>query len=756
MKTRLLSALLALTLAPAAHAAELIGYASMPADTFAEGPASGQYDGGVRAATPRFPSQPVQGFSGVQFGPNGTFLFLPDNGFGAKANSADYLLRVYRMNATANTAAGGAGTLTPASFISLRDPDRKVPFVLVNESTPERLLTGADFDVESLVAAPDGTLWIGDEFGPYLLHFDATGKLLEAPYATPNFETFATLSGKAPIVIGHRGSSGTRPEHTLAAYQAAIDAGADFVEPDLVVTRDGVLIARHEPILASVDANGKVTEATTDVADHPEFKDRLTTKTLDGVTVRGYFAEDFTLAELRTLRAKERLPQLRGTAFDGQFTVPTLEDIITLVKDVEARTGRKIGIYPETKHPTYFLTEGKHADGTPINVNLGQKIVDTLVKTGFTDPNRVFIQSFETANLRELATKILPAAGLKVPLVQLINGGGAPYDFTASGDKRTYADLVTPDGLKGIAAYAQGAGPNKALLFTADKNTLKPTAFVRDAHAAGLQVHPWTVRAEPAYLPAAYAGDVEAEFRDLIRAGVDGYFTDFPAIGTRVRAQYTTPEVRSPQNPALLAAGTSPGAPSAANLNRSKGYEGLALSADKTRLIALLEGTVAGDPDGTLRLNTFDLKTRTFTGLAGRYRLENPAHAIGDLTAVNDHEYLVIERDEASGSDAKFKKIYKIDLNQRDAGGNVQKTELVDLLNLRDPRGLAPSTQAGVFSFPFVTIEDVLVLDQNTILVANDNNYPGTGGRGKDVKDDTEVLWIKLDAPLTVAPGVGR
>src|SRR5919109_4396838 len=279
-----------------------------------------------------------------------------------------------------------------------------------------------------------------------------------------------------PIVIGHRGASGYRPEHTLAAYRLAAEMGADYIEPDLVATKDGVLVARHENEIGG----------TTDVANHPEFAGRRTTKTIDGVEVTGWFTEDFTLAELRTLRARERLPDLRpdNTAFDGLYQVPTFQEVIDLAK----RAG--VGIYPETKHPTYFDS---------IGLSLEEPLVATLNANGYRGRNApVFIQSFEVANLKELNRRT------RVPLVQLIDETGAPYDFVAAGDPRTYKDLITPAGLAEIATYADGIGPSKNLIVPRDAagNLQEPTTLIRDAHRAGLKVHPWTFRRENDFLPA--------------------------------------------------------------------------------------------------------------------------------------------------------------------------------------------------------------------------------------------------------------
>jgi glycerophosphoryl diester phosphodiesterase len=391
---------------------ELVGYAELPADTFAEGPASGEFTGaGGKEAAARFEGQPVQGFSGIQFGEDGSYWLLSDNGFGSKYNSIDYQLRINNLTLEPKTSDGGEGTITLNNAIILSDPDKHIPFYIVNEFTPERILTGFDFDIESFVVANDGTLWIGDEFGPFLLHVDATGKVLEPPFSTPDF------------------------------------------------------------------AEGK----------NPE--------------------EDF---------------------------------------------------------------------------------------------------------------------------------------------------------------------------------------------------------------------------------------------------------VQSPQNPALMANVPNPGEPSPATLKRSQGFEGMAMSPDKTKLYPMLEGTVVGDPEGTARIYEFDVATKAYTGIVGLYQFEDPANAIGDFAVINDSEFLVIERDGASGAEAKTKHVYKIALSQQDENGIVEKALVADLLQISDPNNLAPSTQEGVFSFPFVTIEDVLVLDANTILVANDNNYPGTGGRGEELKDNNEFIWLRLATPLSLAEGVGQ
>ncbi len=309
-----------------------------------------------------------------------------------------------------------------------------------------------------------------------------------------------------PLVIAHRGASGHRPEHTLASYELAIEMGADFIEPDLVITRDGVLIARHE---------NEISE-TTDISSRPEFAARRTTKRIDGIEVTGWFAEDFTLAEIKTLRARERLP-FRDRSYDGLFEIPTFEEVLDLA------VRKSVGVYPETKRPSYFRG---------IGLPLEEPLLAALEKRGWSDRDApVFLQSFETGNLRELRQRT------GVRLIQLLDEPGRPWDFTVSGDLRTYRDLATPEGLAWIATYADGIGPHKRLIVPMDHDRLllPPTTLVEDAHRAGLKVHPWTFRSDPPFLAPEYEGRPEREYEQFYRLGVDGVFSDFPEVAVRVK-----------------------------------------------------------------------------------------------------------------------------------------------------------------------------------------------------------------------------
>ena len=696
--------------------------ATLSADYQAAGPPSGALATPANGRTGPFPGQVIPGFSGVVDNGDGTFWAMPDNGFGTKANSADFRLRLYRVKPDWETAKGGTGKIEIQGFISLRDPDRLIGFPIVNGSTKRRLLTGADLDIESVVRAPDGSFWIGDEFGPFLLHVNARGRVLSAPVPfvggkSPDNPTLGGETAKVPrsrgfealagtkngrrlypivegalvgdadqrrrliyefdtererytartwayetdeaanvigdahlvnrrellvverdnfegaeavtkriyridltkvdargfvvktlvvdllkianpkrigattspgaygitpdfafpfqsvetvvpldrnrllvandnnypgndarypgrpddtemvvldlrktrvtdpeaVLIAHRGASGYRPEHTLAAYELGIQQCADYIEPDVVATTDGQLVARHENEIGG----------TTDVGQRPEFAGRQTTKTIDGRAVTGWFTEDFTLAEIKSLRARERLPLVRtgNTAFDGLYQIPTLDEVVDLARHSRTCSGQRVGVYPETKHPTYFAG---------IGLPLEDRLLAVLKANGYANRKApVVIQSFETGNLKALSAKT------ELPLTQLVDCQGAPYDLVAAGDSRTYADLVTPTGLAEIATYADGVGLCKNVMIPRDTQNrlLTPTPVIGDAHRVGLSVTGWTFRRENQFLPLEYrssadlnaVGDLEGEIRTFLEAGMDNYFTDNPDIGDRAR-----------------------------------------------------------------------------------------------------------------------------------------------------------------------------------------------------------------------------
>jgi glycerophosphoryl diester phosphodiesterase len=343
----------------------------------------------------------------------------------------------------------------------------------------------------------------------------AVGPASATEGSTPDATSY-THPHDGPVIVGHRGAPGYRPEHTLASYELAFRQGVDWVDVDLVPTKDGVLVARHEPEISG----------TSDVAKHPEFANRKTTKVIDGVTFTGWFTEDFTLKELKTLRAVERIPANRpnNTIYNGHFEIPTYQEVLDLTKRLGRELHRTLGTYPEVKHSTFFASLG---------IPTEPKLVDILNRNGLNRRDApVIIQSFEVSNLIGLHRQ------LKVPLLQLTSASGAPADFVAKGDKRTYADIVSPQGLREVAKYATYLGPDKAQIIPLDAtgNLTSPTALVPNAHAVGLKVQPYTFRNENAFLPAdlrssdnivAY-GDIFGEETAFLKAGVDGFFADQP------------------------------------------------------------------------------------------------------------------------------------------------------------------------------------------------------------------------------------
>ncbi len=336
-----------------------------------------------------------------------------------------------------------------------------------------------------------------------------------------------------PIVIGHRGVPGERLEHTRPSYLLAIEQGADYIEPDVVSTRDGVLVVRHENQIGG----------TTDVARRPEFADRKVTKLVDGVPETGWFTEDFTLAEIKTLRVRERLPFLRpqNLPLGGHEQILTFDEVLDIAEEATAQTGREIGVYVETKHPTYFAALG---------LDLDDLLIATLERRGLNGEGAaIIIQSMETGNLGRLRERT------PHPLIQLIHRKGAPYDLMAAGDPRTYADLTSSAGLAEIARYADGIGPNKSLVIARDRERRLAgrTGLVERAHDVDLLVHVWTMRDENNFLPAELRvgtdksahGDAVREYLAFYDARVDGVFSDFTATAVRARDQWAPPVART-------------------------------------------------------------------------------------------------------------------------------------------------------------------------------------------------------------------
>ncbi|SFI60208.1 glycerophosphoryl diester phosphodiesterase [Streptosporangium canum] len=331
------------------------------------------------------------------------------------------------------------------------------------------------------------------------------------------------------VVIGHRGAAAHRPEHTAGGYELAVAMGADWIEPDLVPTKDHVLVVRHENEISG----------TTDVSLRPDFAARKTTKVIDGRNVTGWFTEDFTLAELKTLRAVERLPAIRqrNTVYNGYYQVMTFQEVLDLAKRLSRQRGQAVGVFPETKHPTYFRS---------IGLPLEEPLIETVKRNGLNRPDgQVVVQSFEPSSLKRVAQE------LRVPLWQALGTTGQPYDLKAVGDPTTYADMMKPEGLAKIAEYAKWIGPDKssAIPLNPGGSAGAPTTLVADAHKAGLKIGVYTFRSENQYLPLGLRrgavptdhGDALAEYRAHLDLGVDAFVTDYPDAAVLARSERDRP-----------------------------------------------------------------------------------------------------------------------------------------------------------------------------------------------------------------------
>ncbi|MER5849981.1 glycerophosphodiester phosphodiesterase [Streptomyces sp. NPDC002012] len=376
-------------------------------------------------------------------------------------------------------------------------------------------------------AAVLGTAALGLAGGPADAAGNAAGNASERSGGHGGGHGFR-LDLPVPTVIGHRGTSGYRPEHTLGSYQLALDMGAHIIEQDLVPTKDGHLVCRHENDIT----------ATTDVSAHPEFASRRTTKKVDGVSLTGWFTEDFTLAELKTLRAKERIPGTRqkNTLYDGRWEVPTFEEVLQWADREGRKRGKPVWLYVETKHPTYFRGLG---------LGLEEPLAKLLRRYNrHRKQSPLVLQSFEPGSIQRLAGLVA------TPRVVLLSGAGErPWDFVTSGDPRTVADLVKPEGLKWMASFAQGIGPTLDLIIPKDASgrLTAPTTLVKDAHAQGLVLHPYTMRNENSFLPADFRrgtdpnayGDAFGAFQAYFATGIDGIFSDNPDTALLAAADFT-------------------------------------------------------------------------------------------------------------------------------------------------------------------------------------------------------------------------
>jgi len=702
----------------------LVGRAVLPADTFAPGPTSGQFigEGPINGVLPPFiGEQPVQGFSAVLKKDDGSFYVMSDNGFGSKENSRDYNLRVYTIEPDFERSDGGSGTISVEGFFELKDPDDLIPFPIVNEWTSERILTGADFDIESMQMAPDGTFWLGDEFGPFLIHTDADGVLLDAPIALPDFEGGIIKSPQSPMNEDYLGvMNAIRAEVISSDYRLLDDGNESTGIPDR--TDEGV---------------------SSDVIN------------VESLQTAGYLVIPYTINE------KDDMRRIIDLGVDGIITdrpdllleVMAEKGIDPASFDSEGHRGCR-GLRPENTLPafehamelgvtTLELDTGITSDGVVVvshNRVVSSSISRRTDGTPYGPDDEVLINNLTLAEIQsQFICDMNPDPARFSD--QIAPGDPSNYTMPSLQEVIDLANSIDPDVRFNIETKISPYAPDD----TVDPETFA-SALVDVIRDNGIENR--TVIQSFDFRTIRVVQEIAPEIETV---ALFGDFSD----GTNLIPDGTG------KSPYLAGLEFSYRITDAPTIPRSRGFEGMALSVDKSKLYPMLEGALIDDPDQTRRIiNEFDLSSKSYTGNQFYYRMENPYHAIGDFIAVNDHEYLVIERDGSQGDLNGFKKIFKIDSSNPDNDSFAPKVEVVDLLNISDPDAISLPADPGdiglgdPFAFPFVTIEDVVIIDPSTIGVLNDNNYPFSTGRNASEPDDNEFVLISLDETLNTTPDV--
>ena len=783
---------------------KLVGRAVLPAATFAQGPTSGAQIGAGPIngqAVPFFNRQPVQGFSAVLDSGDGGFLVMSDNGFGSMENSADFNLRVYRIRPDFKTKDGGSGAIAVEGFIELHDPDKHVPFAITNHFTAPRVLTGADFDIESFRKAPDGSLWFGDEFGPFLLHTDANGRVLEAPIALPDFDNGGEI--RSPQNPFNEEASAVRVMNAVRTHARMHgNAGTPVFSPYHAMLQDSNPAVNHY----ARDANSppdlaKAASEVFDVASLQRAGYPIVTWTVNDkprmtqllrLKLNGIISDrpDLLLQAVREFDANsDGTPGdllkpnglIDGAKFDAQGhrgarnlrpenTLPAMEAALDyLMVTLETDTGISQDDVPLLNHDPYVEAQKcRRADGqnyTHANQVLIKNLTAAEIQTTFVC-DKLFRGPPQSndLNLSPVAVAFAAHHGLAhvyaMPTLQQLFDFVAFYaDYYQSGAGQAHADAplrwMNAEQVRfNIETKINPRSDRDALGKVYRERTTDDVAFA-DTVAGVISTNGLQQRA-----------DIQSfDFRSLLRVQerfpairTVYLFGDFPIFngpdsddGTNLQDENgaNTPWLAGLYWPYRLTALTHP-----FRAQRSGGFEGMALSMDGERLLPLLEKPLAGGEPNTLLIHEFDLNTKQYSGKRHQYVLEARGTAIGDFTLFGAKHGLVIERDDTQGDLNGFKAIFEIELQ----GDNqpVEKTRTVDLLNIRDPRRISEPAQSGDvglgkrFAFPFVTIEDVVVFDRKHIGVLNDNNYPFSVGRHAGGQpDDNEFIVIKLDEPLS-------
>ena len=698
----------------------LVGRAVLPADTFAPGPTSGQFigEGPINGVLPPFVGeQPVQGFSAVLKKDDGSFYVMSDNGFGSKENSRDYNLRVYTIEPDFERSDGGSGTISVGGFFELKDPDDLIPFPIVNEWTSERILTGADFDIESMQMAPDGTFWLGDEFGPFLIHTDADGVLLDAPISLPDFEGGIIKSPQSPL-----------NEDYLGVMNAL---GSEVISSDYRLLDDG--------------------NESTGIPDRTDEGVSSDVINVESLQTAGYLVIPYTINE------KDDMRRIIDLGVDGIITdrpdllleVMAEKGIDPASFDSEGHRGCR-GLRPENTLPafehamelgvtTLELDTGITSDGVVVvshNRVASSKTCRRTDGTPYEPADEILIRNLTFAEIQSQFICDQNPDPSRFP-DQIAPGDPSNYTMPSLQEVIDLAGSVDPDVRFNIETKISPYAPDE----TVDPDTFA-SALVDVIRDNGIENR--TVIQSFDFRTIRAVQEIAPEIATVALFGDFGDGTNLIPDGTG-------------KSPYLAGLEFSYRVTDAPTIPRSRGFEGMALSADGSKLYPMLEGALIPDPDQTRRIiNEFDLSSKSYTGDQFYYRMENPSHAIGDFIAVNDHEYLVIERDGSQGDLNGFKKIFKIDSSNPDNDSFAPKVEVVDLLNISDPDTISLPADPGdiglgdPFAFPFVTIEDVVIIDPSTIGVLNDNNYPFSTGRNASEPDDNEFILIGLDETLNV------
>ncbi|MGL4996820.1 MAG: esterase-like activity of phytase family protein [Deefgea sp.] len=797
----------------APQAPQLSGRAVLPAATFADGPLSGQYLGGsaTNGQTVPFAKQPVQGFSAILKNADGSFLAMSDNGYGSLENSADFNLRVYTIRPNFKTASSGDGSIKVEKFIELKDPNKLIPFAITNQFSKDRILTGADFDIESMQRAPDGSLWFGDEFGPFLIHTDASGVLLEAPIKLMDTENAGQELRSPQNPYAEEGSAVRIMNAVRAHAQQFGGKRTPVFSPYHVMMKydvNGVKSTADAHYARGKNLQTGLTPATSEIFDVASLKsagyqvvtwtvnDKARMTELLKAGVNGIITDrpDLLYTAVKEFDANKdgvagdyltKDGLIDQTKFDAQGhrgarnlrpenTLPAMEAALdNLMTTLETDSGISKDGISVLKHDPYIETQKcRRTDGKPYD-NINQEVLMKDLTLAEMQSQYICDKLFRGADQKnDIALSPVSAA------LATSKGYTSPYVLPKTQDVfdlvTAYIDYYSVGAGKAHADAAKRVANAKTVRFNIETK-INPRSD-KDNHGkvykdrtVGFEQMTDTLAGVIVANKMEARADIQSfDFRTLLRVQEKFpairtvyLFGDFPIYPTADSDDGTNMQDENGKNTPWMAGLYWPYRSTAMSnpfrVKRSGGFEGMALSSDGTKLYPLLETPLVGHDDKTLIISEFDLATRKYTGKTFKYKLDAKGSNIGDFIMYNAEEGIIIERDNSQGDLNGFKKLFKVKLGK--VGDFVEKTELVNLMDIKDPSGISGKSSNGdiglgsVFAMPFVTIEDVVVIDENTLGVLNDNNYPFSIGRhmGSKQPDDNEFMLIKLPTPLKLS-----